>query len=180
KERGGSAVEENRAALQVLAMYVMRVDASQLLGNGAADGVYHELRLANRRDYAQHFLGSAGLAVTTDTALTQSIGELKEIEDTAAGGSGFSFTDLAVDRAGARVGELAVSNEANALRLQQELGAMDLQEALLMPDVTGLQEFISAEEFSQRFGEVGSAEYNAVADDIELRVDAMPLFMQAR
>lgn len=174
-ERGGNAVEENRAALQVLAMYVMRVDGHKLLGLAGDPPVPIELRLSNRRDLAQHFLGSAGIAVTTDTALTQSIGELKEIEDTGAGGSGFSFTDLAVDRAGARVGELAVSSQANAEHVQQLLSGATLQEAEFMPDLVGLPEFMSAAEFNERFTEVGSAEYNAVAEEIERRVDALPI-----
>lgn len=176
QQRGGDAVEENRAALQVLAMYATRAnDAWQLAGLAANKPRNVELRMANRKDFAQHFLGSAGIAVTTDTALTQSIGELKELEDTGAGGSGFSFTDLAVDRAGARVGELAVSSEANAKRVQQLLSSAALQESLFMPDVRGLPEFMTADEFRQRFGDVGSADYNVLAADIEQRVSALPL-----
>lgn len=176
-ERGGDAREENRAALQVLALYIMNVDQRLLLGDDP-DGrpQRHQLQLAGRRDYAQHFLLSAALAVTTDAALTQQMGLLKELQDAEAGGSGFSFTDLAVDRAGARFGELAVASASEAQRVQQALAADTAAEALLLPDLRNLPEFMPAAEFEQRFTSVGSPAWNAVADDIEQRLKALPLF----
>lgn len=177
-ERGGDAAEENRAVLQVLALYIMNVDQRLLLGedpNGRPQR--HQLQLAGRRDYAQHFLVSAALAVSTDAALTQQIGLLKELQDAEVGGSGFSFTDLAVDRAGARFGELAVAGAADAQRVQQLLGDEAVTEALFLPDLGGLPEFMAVAEFEQRFASVGSPAYNAVADDIETRLNSVPLFV---
>lgn len=176
-ERGGDAAEENRAALQVLALYVMNVDQRLLLGddpNGRPQR--HQLQLGGRRDYAQHFLVSAALAVSTDAALTQQMGLLKELQDAEAGGSGFSFTDLAVDRAGARFGELAVANASEAQRVQQLLAPVTGAEAVLLPDLRNLPEFMPVAEFEQRFTAVGSPAYKAVADDIEARLNALALF----
>jgi uncharacterized protein YfiM (DUF2279 family) len=177
-ERGGDAVEENRAALQILALYIMNVDQRLLLGEDPTGRPQrHQLQLAGRRDYAQHFLVSAALAVSTDAALTQQIGLLKELQDAEAGGSGFSFTDLAVDLAGARFGELAVATADDAQRLQQLLAESTVTEALFLPELRGLPEFMAMAEFEQRFTAVGSPAYNAVAADIEARLNAVPLFL---
>jgi len=104
------------------------------------------------------------------------MGLLKELQDAEAGGSGFSFTDLAVDRAGARFGELSVASASEAQRVQQALAADTAAEALLLPDLRNLPEFMPAAEFEQRFTSVGSPAWNAVADDIEQRLKALPLF----
>ncbi len=176
-QRGGDAVEENRAALQVMAMYVMNVDMRLLLGQEqTVRPARHELQLAGRRDLAQHLLVSAALAVTADAALTQEIALLKEMQDAEAGGSGFSFTDLAIDRAGARLGELATRDTAAALRLQQLSDEQSLVETLFVPDLAGLPEFMPQAEFEQRFTAVGSPAYNSVTDDIEMRINALPLY----
>lgn len=176
-QRGGDAVEENRAALQVMAMYAMNVDMRMLLGQEqTARPTRHELQLAGRRDLAQHLLVSAALAVTADAALTQEIALLKEMQDAEAGGSGFSFTDLAIDSAGARLGELATRDAAAALRLQQLAADQSLVEELFVPDLAGLPEFMPQAEFEQRFTAVGSPAYNNVTADIETRINALPLY----
>jgi hypothetical protein len=45
-----------------------------------------------------------------------------------------------------------------------------------MPATDGLPEPMQADEFRRRFGRVGSAAYQQVADDIEQRIAALALF----
>ena len=58
--------------------------------------------LNGRRDLAMHFLYSAVIQMLSSSQLSEQIGLLKEIMDSDRGGSGFSFADLAADKAGTR------------------------------------------------------------------------------
>jgi hypothetical protein len=178
RQRGGSAVEENRAVLQILAMYALDVDPARVLGEipGLGSFKQHDIRLASRHDFALHLLVSAGLDASTDSNLATDIGQLKEQLDTKASGTGFSFTDLAIDRTGARLGELAVSNENNAKHVQQLLADPSVRESLFMPPLQDLPEFMSEVDFAKRFVTVGSPAYNAMIDSIEGRIKLLPLF----
>ena len=57
--------------------------------------------MLGRRDLAQHFVLSAFLAANSGTQAAEAAGLAKEVVD-AQGPSGFSFTDIAADRAGIR------------------------------------------------------------------------------
>lgn len=129
------------------------------------------LTLQGRVDLAQHFAISAALAAWAGEPLANTIGLDKEVDD-ARGGSGFSFADLAADRAGTRFGELAVRQPARlAAALADGLGSESI-----MPPTDGLPEPMQADEFRRRFGRVGSAAYQQVVDDIEQRIAALALF----
>lgn len=176
-ERGGDASEENRALLLVLAMHQMDMQPARLLqGAAAAPAARRRLHftLYDRRDYAQHFLGSAVLATNLDPALADAIGVLKEMDD-AVEGSGFSFTDLAADMAGIRFAEAAVLDPARA-RAVQELMGNDPAEDFFMFDVRGLPEFLGEEEFRRLYGEGDNAAYRALLEHIEAGIAETPLF----
>jgi hypothetical protein len=180
QQRGGSAVEENRAALMAMAMYIMGVNVGKVIGqDGQAlpRNGRHKFELSKRYDFAQHFLVSAGLASSAGTEFSDTVGLLKELDDSRSGGSGFSFTDLGADRTGVRLAELAVSNETNAKAVQGLL-AGEVDEAVFMAEFRDLPEFMPAAEFKQRFTDVGSTAYQQVANDIEQRISQMPLFAQ--
>ncbi len=132
------------------------------------------LTLQGRHDLAQHFAISAALAAWAGEPLANTIGLDKEVDD-ARGGSGFSFSDLAADRAGTRFGELAIRQPA---RLAAGL-AGGLRSEGLMPATDGLPEPMQADAFRRRFGHVGSPAYQQVADDIEQRIAALALFSPA-
>jgi uncharacterized protein YfiM (DUF2279 family) len=178
--RAGDAVEENRAALLALSMYATGISAARLLGEPAEalpELPRHQLLLSGRRDFAQHFLISAGLAISAGTGAAQSIGLLKEMDDSQDGGSGFSFTDIAADRTGIRFGELAVADPLTARSVQQRLAGQPA-ESLFMADFRDLPEFLSGEAFTQGYGGVGAPAYDAVVRDIEERIGRMPLFSE--
>src|SRR5690606_11094937 len=91
RKRAGDPVEENRAALRALSLYVSEANLAQLLGLQIPEPTRRDLVLAGRPDRAQHFLVSAGLTVSASTGVAQALGLLKEVDEARAGGSGFSF-----------------------------------------------------------------------------------------
>lgn len=129
------------------------------------------LTLRGREDLAQHFTVSAALAAWAGEPLANAIGLDKEVSD-SRGGSGFSFVDLAADRAGTRLGQLAVRDPE---RLSAAVSA-GLRDTSLLPPIDGLPESMMAEEFQRRFGGVDAPAYKRMADEVERRVAALALF----
>jgi len=173
---GGDAAQESRSALIVLAFYVNGKGLSALVPQ-ARDwpmAKRHVVTLAGRTDLTQHFTISAALAATAGSPLSDVVGLYKELDD-ARGGSGFSFIDLAADRAGTRLGALAVSGATGQSRLRKAV-ATGLQESDLIPEVRDLPEFMRQDAFERRFGGVGQPRYQAMVQRIEQRLAALPLY----
>jgi hypothetical protein len=116
---------------------------------------------------------SAALSANTGGPFADAVGIYKEVAD-ARGGSGFSFNDIAADRAGSRLGELAEGRDS-ARRLQARL-SVPLTERVLMPDTRDLPEFMPEAEFMRRFGGVGAPAYARMMADIDARIAALPLY----
>ena len=164
---------ENRAALMVLGLVSNGVGLGTLLPERRAELAARPVRLtlAGRSDFPQHLLVSATLAAESGTPLADLIGLYKELAD-ARTGSGFSFNDVAANRAGVRLGELAVGAP---MQLQARLAAA-LHDEDLLPDVSDLPEFMNEADFRRRYGLPGSPAYQRMMSDIEGRLDATPLF----
>ncbi len=167
------AAAENRAAVLTLAMYVTgrRLGSVVPAARAWPQPRRLQVQLDGRTDFPQHFLVSAFLAMEGTNPLTNAIGLAKEVAD-ASGGSGFSFTDLAANRAGLRFGQLAAAQPA----LLQNRLAGGVDEAALLPPVADLPEFLAQAEFEAAFGAVGSPRYQRVLTDIEARLDSLPLY----
>ena len=169
---GADAALENRAAILTLTFYANQqglaliVPAARQWRRPAPRVV----TLAGRTDTPLHYLVSAALAAESGSPLADAVGLYKEVND-SQGGSGFSFNDLAADRAGTRFGERAVRD---ALRLQEQL-ARGVSESDLLPNVSDLPEALSAAQFKARFGAIGSPSYQQLLADIEARLDGTPL-----
>jgi len=129
------------------------------------------LTLRDRGDLAQHFAISAAIAAWAGEPLASAVGLDKELDD-SRDGSGFSFVDLAADRAGTRLGELAARNPR---RLAAALAA-GLDDAALLPPVGDLPESMKADEFRRRFGGPDAPAYRRMSDEIDRRLDALALF----
>ncbi len=170
---GADAACENRAALLALAVHVGgRSPAAWWPAARTWSPISpRRVRLAGRVDFPQHFLVSAALAAEAGGPLAEALGLMKEIGDTQ-GGSGFSFNDIAVNRAGARLGELAVREP----RRVQALLAGGVEDAMLLPDLSDLPEFLSADEFVARYGGIGAPAYETLRAEIEARVGALALY----
>lgn len=174
RHTGNDAREENRAALTALAAYLGGISLPRLMEDNdrpirRAPRVL--LSLYGRRDFAEHFVISAALSANGGSRLANAIGLMKEEED-AGKGSGFSFTDLANDRAGARLGDLATGDDA--ARVQQLL-ARARSDADVLPDFRDLPEFMPRTEFDRRFGPIGGRRYQHVIRGIDARLAAHPL-----
>lgn len=165
----------NRAAILVLAFLVLDKPVESVIPDAAAWKRLQRrtVNLDGREDFAKHFLVSAMLAAYADTVLSDAIGLYKEIED-SRGGSGFSFNDIAADRAGTRFGEKATRSRESARGLQDHFSGA-LTDRDLMPEWVDLPEFLPEEEFRKRFGGVGAPAYRAMMEEIERRVEALPL-----
>jgi hypothetical protein len=179
RTRGKSSVLlENRAALLALALTAIgRPQAwNHLLGDELANAVSPtkrrpRLTLQGRDDLPKHFLLSAALVGAADTAVADVIGVYKEVKD-SHGGSGFSFVDLAADRAGVRFAEKAARSPRE---LQRAVVALTTESELL-PSSADLSEGLQAADFERRFQNRDSAEYRKVAASIEARLDRLALY----
>lgn len=174
RSEGRSPVEENVALLTVLGTWASRQDITKLVPDAAPRPQAFRLKIEGRTDFAQHFLTSAALAARGDSTLSDAVGLFKEISDSERG-SGFSFTDIAADRAGTRFGALATRTPADAQRVQRRLAA-GVAETDIMPPARDLPEHMRGDAFRQRFEHVGSPAYQQVMQEIERRVDACPLY----
>jgi hypothetical protein len=187
RERSGSprdgrrAIAENRAATLALAMYFGHWRVERLIGQvrtGALAG--HRPRtagvgLAGRRDLMQHFLISATLEFAAGSGMAFAAGEFKELLDSGRGGSGFSFADLAADRAGIRFAQAAAGSGRDALKLQ-DLLAGGARENAFFPSLSGLPEWLNEGAFERRFGSVGSPAYLKLVEEIDRRIASRPAY----
>ncbi|MCV2351633.1 hypothetical protein [Paucibacter sp. Y2R2-4] len=170
--QGTQAAAENRAAVLTLALYAVGESWARVMP--AAQNWIRpmplQVTLNGRDDFALHFLVSAALALEGGGPLADAIGVYKELSD-SRGGSGFSFNDIAADRAGTRFGLFA---ETAPERLQA-LMSQGQPEAAFMPNVADLPEFLSEREFLKRYGGVDGPAYRQMMRDIESRLDALSL-----
>lgn len=127
--------------------------------------------LGGRRDLRQHFTLSAALAATGGGGMSFGMGEVKELLDAGrSGGSGYSFDDLAFDRAGIRLFETAMATApADLSSLVDSISA----EAAISPSIDGLPAGLSEADFIARFGTVDSAAYLTMLAEIDARIDAL-------
>lgn len=169
----GDAAAENRTAILVLAFFANHLGLYRIAPEADAwqSPPPRTVLLAGREDTPLHFLVSAVIASRAGSPLSNAIGLFKEVDD-SRGGSGFSFNDLAADRAGTRFGELAIASPDKL----QRLIAAGVTEADFMPHAADLPENMPEAEFRLRFGGIGAPAYNQVLADIEARVATVLLY----
>ena len=175
---GRPPAQENRAALLVLASYLGGPSLAQIVpeANKWPRARQQEVVLAGRSDLAQHFAISAAIAAVSNTRLANTVGVLKEMSD-SQGGSGFSFRDLAADRAGTRFGELAGGAEEAAWQIQRRL-SQGVIEADVMPPVGDLPENMQRQEFERRFGGTEGSVYRDTVAGIDAAIADLELYQQ--
>lgn len=174
RSAAGDARAENRAAILIAMLHAIGKSPRVLWPKDAWPDVrQHAVTLDRRADLAKHFLVSAAVAAHADTRLADVIGLYKEVDDSRHG-SGFSFDDLAADRAGTRFGEAAVMDGASARRVQQRAQASS-RDADWMPAWSDLPVSMSEAEFKRRTGGIDAPAYREIMREIERRVDALPI-----
>lgn len=170
---GSDQIENRRAAIFVLAAYLSERNLASVIPEAASWPAARPIwpTLLGRIDSAQHFVISAALAAWAGEPIADAIGLYKEMAD-ARHGSGFSFADLAADRAGTTFGELLIRHPE---RIDQLLKKR-FSDTDLVPDLGDLPEGLNERDFRRRFGAQGSPAYQALSREIDQRVAALPLY----
>ncbi len=182
KERSAThdPVEENRAALLALAIQFGEPRLARLVDHKFAEEVKAHppapvnVRLQGRGDWVQHFIVSAGLALSGGVRVADVIGTVKEVDDITHS-SGFSFTDLAADRTGTRLAHTATAS-SGAARRTQEMLAGRIDEDVFFPLVRDLPESMSGAEFKRRYGDIHDDRYLHMVMEIDRRIDQIALY----
>jgi hypothetical protein len=174
-----SAIDENRVVISAINDYVNKKENKKLLATlesaPVVTGQQYSAFLYKRIDLAQHFIGSAALTASVNKQAAQIAGEEKELSDAQEGGSGFSFIDLAADKAGTRFGELATSSPESARRMQKAMSEIkDYSD--FMPDPRYLPEHMNETDFKQRFESINSPAYQEISKQIDEHILAMPIY----
>ena len=167
---GADPVVENRTAVLLAAAWTF--GCTPIAGGDPPRRVRPVLH--RRDDLGRHFVGSAALAALLDRETSESVGWGKEVRD-IRGWSGFSFSDVAANRTGARFGDLATASAQSARRVQDrmERAAADTD---IMPEVRGLPDHLPEEELRRRFGKPGDRAYEQVLEGIEARIADAPMY----
>lgn len=168
-----SAVDENRRMIRAFAIQVADASVRSLLAPGVTPrSLGRPIILRGRFDLTQHFLISASLALILDEQTALDIGVSKELSDAKAGGSGFSFSDLAADMAGIRFATALTESEQRA-RWAQDYLLANSGEQVLMPKVAWLPQGLTTTAYSDL---VRHPLYPAMLDRIIKSLNAVPLF----
>jgi len=171
-----TAIPENRAVLIAISTYVNKNEIQALIpfDIGPATQRQYSASLYKRTDMAKHFMISAVLAATAGESLADYFGQEKEITDSIKG-SGFSFIDLAGDRAGSRFGKTAIESPLQARKIQKKMAYIKDYTAF-MPEVRDLPENMSQRLFKKGFESVYSAKYQAMLKKIDNRIAKLDIY----
>jgi hypothetical protein len=173
-----TAYKENEAAILALAIYAGHHRFANLVGDvqprrGRAALPRAKPILKNRADLNQHFIFSAALKILSEQGLSIAIGEFKELMDRSDDGSGYSFVDLAADFAGVEFA-IAATNPSSARSVQNILAGIT-DENVFFPNIEGLPEGLSKNDFTLIFTEVDSPEYLKMVRSINQRIAELPI-----
>lgn len=169
-----------RSAILALSIYLGSYRFEQLTGPVLNDRQrqqppHYRTLLRGRIDLRQHFIYSAAIQVLGDTGSSYAIGEFKELLDSLAGGSGFSFADLAADRAGTLFALRASREPEQAAELLSRFD-QPLRESDLMISINRLPEGLTEAQFQQRYGDINSEAYRQMTEQIDQRLLALRLY----
>lgn len=171
--------QESEAAILALAIFAGHHRVANMVGEvqpikGEVAMPLYRPVLVERTDLTQHFLLSAAIQILSQRDVSLAIGEFKELMDRAIGGSGYSFVDLAADMAGIKLAT-GLNDPKQAIMLVERL-AQITDERAFFPDISGLQEGISKQQFIERFGVVDSPAYKRRVAEIERRLSMLELY----
>ena len=166
---------ETRAAFAVLTFHAVHHPIEDLTGPlETPDPPERHLTVQGRGDLTKHYLVSALTTMVSSRLLGDALGLAKELSD-ADGGSGFSFADLAADRAGTRLAEAAFESEDRLRALAARL-AEPLEDGDLVPVVGDLPEGMDLGTFTALYQDASGPRYEALVALIDRRVDECDLF----
>jgi hypothetical protein len=183
---GSDAIVVNKAAILALGIIlgeekvarVAKADADPAW-RGAIDAVRQRITLRGRGDSPRHFWVSAALVVITDEGRAIAVGVGKELMDSTPGGSGFSFADLAANRAGIQFALAATKDAASAWATQARvLGGLAATD--YCPDLTDLPEGLTRDQFQTEYGGLAGAKTRDLMATIEQRTSGLAALRDGR
>lgn len=125
-----------------------------------------------RGDLPRHFAVSAALTVLSDQHRSLAVGIAKEVSDSNPGGSGFSFVDMAANKAGIRFAVLATQDSKSALKMQSQM-AQFVSANSFVSAIGSLPEGISADSFQAEYGGLGGRQTRRLMAEIDQLVDLL-------
>lgn len=173
---GTDAVEPNKAAILALGVILGEERVAKVAGRGInierrpeIKQLHQRISVRGRNDLSRHFWVSAALAVLSDERRSMDVGITKELMDATPGGSGFSFVDLTADRAGTLLAGIATRSSDSASDLQMKIrGGIEIDD--FFPEIDGLPEGISRDDYQNKYGGLGGAETNRIVEEIRSRL----------
>jgi hypothetical protein len=174
---GTDATLPNKAAILALGV-IMGDDQVARAGWSELDPLYKDQRAAlrqritihGRSDLPKHFAVSAALTVLTDEQRALAVGIAKELSDSQAGGSGFSFVDMVANKSGIRLAVVATKSQASARTLQFKIANAESPLAF-MPEISELPENLPSSIFEAAFGGIGGQRTRDLFKEIDRRVN---------
>jgi hypothetical protein len=124
--------------------------------------------MLTRRDLAQHFFVSAHLAALTGTQAASAAGMVKELSD-ASRGSGFSFADVAANRAGILFAGGVINKRLSLVDVADRF-----EVSVYMPSVADLPEGLSAADLAAQFGARDDDRFRQQLQQINQRLLQLP------
>lgn len=169
---GSDARDELEAAIVALTLYSLHMPPSEVLGEDAPAPLPERAVLMHDRiDLTRHFLVSAVTTLFAHRAVADALGVAKELRDSEdEDGSGFSFADLAADRAGTRLMEEGTRSPTRLTALIARL-AQPLADVDLVPVVGDLPEGMDAPTFRAAYQHVDSDAYRRLIARIDERTN---------
>jgi hypothetical protein len=132
-----------------------------------------------KADAALHFAVSAALAAGMNDAMARMGGQQKEMEDMRGldhgTGSGYSFRDLAANEAGIRFALWIAEKPAERLK-----AACAAKQADFFPSLEGLVDGLRTDEFDDKYGPVGSANWTRQMDGIAERLKGLKIYSEEK
>lgn len=169
--------EGHGAALVALALFTVGPEATELAGDGAALEpcvvAKPKVTLQGREDWAKHWALSAALETAAGSGISAAIGEWKELADTLAKDpllapkdpSGFSFVDLASDRAGMMTAR-KLGDPARLADARKELLTAS-EDDLLPAAALSLSDGLTDAEFAARYGATDDPRFGRKVEAID-------------
>ncbi|MBE9486725.1 MAG: hypothetical protein IMY82_06110 [Chloroflexi bacterium] len=180
RSQQASPVTENQAALYALAIYLGSQQFQKFTGNisdldtRVPKTNKANVVLSNRRDLRLHFLVSSGLKLISDSEMGFTVGEFKELLDSSRGGSGFSFVDLAADRAGLAFAERATRSTESAREFQRIMAQATEED--YFANFSDLEEGLDQQHFAEQYGDIDSEQYKSIVRLIDQRLSTLLLY----
>ncbi len=174
RSTASNAITENQLVLFIANRYVNHSSSLLTTSFTTQPVPYYPVYLYRRIDMAQHFMWSAALSASSNSQLAHVIGLGKELHD-ADHGSGFSFIDLAADRAGMTLGKYATASPEQAMKLQQKMASVNSYHAFV-PNFLDLPENLNTETFKTRYESIYSPQYQRTLQNIDQRIAHCPIY----